>query len=299
MKKFLSTIVIIFMLLFTALGANAGQYVSGLEGADTADLNDGFTLRMYNSLYTSDKIMDSNGDEIPFLNYDLYRYSTMLRAYYMTNLTFLGAKYGVSLGIPFGYTDVKINGFKSDNFGFGDMYIEPVILKWTQPRYDAFVTLGVFAPTGSFDIKDDVNIGNGYWTGMASLGGRVYLDEARSWSIFGVARYQMSTEQEDTHFQSGDYFTGEYGIMKSIPVCVKDKFTIGAVGYTSIQTTDNKYDYVSDINGYKSFTTAVGPAIGYHFDSIGLDVGAKAYFEVATENKEKGMDFILSVSKKF
>ena len=296
MKKFIVFATMLFMIAFSAFsGTNAAQYNAGTETADVAGLNSGLTVGVYNSFYSADAFKNSDGKSIG--NFDTFNYTAMLRAFYLTDYCFLGAKYGFGVGIPVINNNFNFNGIKSDEFSLGDIYIEPVILKWAGDQYAIFATLGVFAPTSGFDFKDTAILGQGAWTGMGTLGAKYYLDSEKTWGLFSVARYEMSSENTDSKLRAGDVFTAEYGITKAFKFG-KDALTIGAVGYNQVQSTDNKIDGAT-ITGEKMFTTAVGPALGYHFDSIGVDLGAKVYFELGAENKPEGMKAIFAASKSF
>lgn len=296
MKKFLAFATLLFMIAFSAIsGVNAAQYNAGTETADVAKLNNGFTVGVYNSFYSADAFKNSDGKSIG--NFDTFNYTAMLRAFYMTDLCVLGANYGFGVGIPVSNNDFNFNGFNSNDFFLGDVYLEPVILKWSGQQHTIFATLGVFAPTSGFDFKDTALLGQGAWTGMGTLGVQYFLDSDKTWGIYSVARYEMSSEKTDSKIQDGDVFTAEYGLTKAFKFG-KDALTVGAVGYNQIQTTDNKFDGAT-VKGEKTFVTAVGPALGYRFDSIGLDLGAKVYFELGAENKPEGMKAIFAATKSF
>ena len=297
MKRFLALMMLLFMIMFGAMSANAQHYNAGTEVTDTATIGSGFTLRSYNTFYTADKFMNDDGDNIAPSNFETNQFTSFLRAYYMTDLGFLGAKYGFGLGLPVGYTDLKIGTFSDDNFNIGDVLLEPVILQWNYDKFGAFASVGVFAPTGDFEANDPVSIGGGHWTIMPSVGGIFYIDDAKTWSLGATARYEFNTEVEDTDFRHGDVFTTEYGVTKAFPIC-DDKFSVGVQGYTRYQTTDSDINDV-DIKDSREFVTAVGPAIGYHFDALNLDIGAKAFFELAAENQTEGAKYMLNVSYKF
>lgn len=296
MKRYLALMMLLFMIMMGSMTANAQHYISGMEGTDTAVLKDGFTVRSYNVFYTADEFKDNDGNSVGDI--DLNQFASFLRAYYMTDLEFLGAKYGLGLGLPVGYVDLKVNGMSDDNFNLGDLLIEPVILKWNYDKFDAFASVGVFAPTGQFENDEPLNIGGGHWTIMPSVGGIFYFDDAKTWSMGATARYEFNTEVEDTDFRHGDVFTTEYGLTKAFPICGKDALTVGVNGYTRVQTTDSDINDV-DIKDAREFVTAIGPAIGYHVDALNLDIGAKAFFELAAENQTEGAKYMLNVSYSF
>jgi hypothetical protein len=302
MKRLLIAAMFVFMVMFGAGIASAAHYIDGMEStSDTAALDSGFTVRLYNVWAESDTFRNNNGDSVGDFNQK--QFTTTARLYYMTDLELLGAKYGLSIGVPFGYNKITVPGFESSNTNLGDMYFEPIILKWNKSNFDAFVSLGFFAPTGEFNVNDPASVGKNYWGGLASVGGTYYFDAAKEWSFGTTVRYEMNSEMVDQPYRPGDVFHVEYQLTKMFPMVgmdmkCKDKLYVGVNGYTKVQVTDNKLDDIA-IKDTKEFVTAVGPGIGYHIDQWGMDVGVKSYFEFAAKNQPEGYNVMFALSKNF
>jgi hypothetical protein len=61
-------------------------------------------------------------------------------------------------------------GAISGGGGFGDFYLQPVILWWRTVRVDIRGIFGFLAPTGKFNAGATDIVGNGYWTPVLASG---------------------------------------------------------------------------------------------------------------------------------
>jgi hypothetical protein len=298
MKRFLITVCLAVMLMLGgAGGALAAHYIDGMEPTpDYVDLNGGFTLRMYNSFYNADNVKDNDGNSIGDM--DLSKYMMTLRGYYMTSWDLLGARYGFSLGVPIGYNRLSVGNFSDDNFNFGDMYFEPIILKWSGYSYDIVASAGVYIPTGDFKASEATSVGSGYWGGLVSLGGNYYITDAKDWFISAGVKYEINSEARDTNWQPGDLFHTEYSINKRFDLSEKDRLTVGIGGYTKVQVTDDSG--LSPLyKPHGEFVTAIGPILSYNLYDWGTTIGFKGFFEMGAKNQPEGMNFMLTLTQKF
>lgn len=298
MKRFLITICLAVMLMLGgAGGALAAHYIDGMEPTpDYSDLKGGFTLRMYNSFYTADSYKDNNGNSIG--DFDLNKYMMTLRGYYMTNWDLLGARYGFSIGVPIGYNRLTVGRFENDNFNFGDMYVEPIILKWSGTNYDIVASGGVYIPTGDYKDTQATSVGYGYWGGLVSLGANYYITEMKDWFLSATVRYEINSEARNTDWQPGDVFHAEYSVNKQFDLSETDRIVLGIGGYTKVQTGEDS-GFSPFVTSNKEFVTAVGPMMLYELGNWGTTIGLKGFFELGAENQSEGMNFMLTLTQKF
>jgi len=82
----------------------------------------------------------------------------------VSDFKILGANYG-ALAFP-AWSDNRFEvpildlGSKSD-FGFTDIYFQPINLGWHTSRADFTAGVGIYAPTGSYDPEAEDNLGLG------------------------------------------------------------------------------------------------------------------------------------------
>jgi hypothetical protein len=88
-------------------------------------------------------------------------------------------------------------------------------LGWNTARADFIAGLGMYAPTGEWELAGDNNRGLGMWSYEVFGGSTVYFDAARSWHFSILAAYETHGKKEDTNIRVGDLLTLEGGLGKS------------------------------------------------------------------------------------
>ena len=163
------------------------HYPIGIEGIKAASVPPpGFYLRTYLLGYYSDDL--PNGPS----NFNLGAFIAAPRPIWMTGLKILGADYGISMIIPFGYQSIEAGPFNDNEFGIADIAVEPLILAWHFPQFDIGAGYAFWAPSGDYDKANPAKLGKGYWDHMFTLGGTVYADEEKTWSASLLGRVRNS-----------------------------------------------------------------------------------------------------------
>jgi hypothetical protein len=246
-------------LLGTAFAQTRGHYVNGVEGIKAATLPPpGFYYRLYNVFYNADELKDPDGDKLD-VGFDVSLYAMVNRFIWMTNKKILGADFGANVVIPLIYTDTKMEarGIDDKDFGLGDIAVEPVLLSWHGPRYDASFGLAVYVPTGKYDEDEPASPGSDMWTGMMTLGGTYYFDAQKTWSASILSRYEIHSEKADTDVRPGNDFHFEWGIGKTLAKI----WDVGLTGYCHWQVTDDSGSGVTWDKSDHDRVYAIGPEV--------------------------------------
>jgi hypothetical protein len=273
------------------------HYVNGVEGIKAATLPPpGLYYRLYNVFYNADELMDPDGDEID-IDFEVSVYAMVNRFVWITNKKVLGADFGADFVIPLIYTDIEIKGtpVDDDQFGLGDIFIEPFVLSWHGPRYDASFGLGAFVPTGEYDKDKPASPGRDMWTGMLTLGGTYYFDVAKTWSASILTRYEMHSEKDETDVTLGNDFHFEWGIGKTLAKV----WDVGLTGYCHWQVTD---DSGSDVTWDKSDhdrVHAVGPEVSVFIPPAKLFASLRSQWEFDAQDRSEGNVTSLTLTKIF
>jgi hypothetical protein len=263
------------------------HYPAGVEGIKAATLPPpGWYLRDYNYLYWAD---DFPGGPPEF---DLFAYVQAPRVIWISPFQVFGGYYGADVLVPFVNTDIEIGPFQQDDFGLGDVFVEPITLSWHAARYDLSVGYGVWAPTGDFDPDHFDNPGKGYWTHMLTAGATWYFDEARTWALSALNRYEINHENPDTDITPGQVWTLESGISKTL-----GKFyDVGVVGYSQVQTTTDRGSGADD---GKDSVFSVGPEFNAFFPKLGLFSSARYFYEIKSHDRPEGHTVNVTLTKMF
>ena len=125
---------------------------------------------------------------------------------------------------------------------------------------------------------------------MQTAGATWYVDEAKTWAVSALNRYEFNTEQRDTHVTPGDAYTMEWGVSKS--VC--KEADLGVVGYYQQQVTGNS-DKLTSLNR----VAAIGPEISCMFPKQMFFVSLRYNYEFMAETRAQGNAITMTLTKRF
>jgi len=301
MKKLINVVCLIFslvkILFVTGFAGETGHYTNGVEGIKAASLPPpGFYWKVYNAFYSANKLTDQNGDELD-LGLKVNVYAMVNRFVWISKIKILGADYAADILIPTIYTDFKLEkiGLEDNDFGLGDIIIEPFILSWHKPQYDLAGGLSLVIPTGKYDITKPASPGKNFWTGLFTLGGTYYFDKNRTWSASILARYEIHTEKKETAVKPGNDFQFEWGIGKTVAKI----WDVGLTGYCHWQVTD---DSGADVVWDKSVhdrVFGIGPEVSIFLPPKKLMFSLRSQMEFGAIDRSVGNITTLNMTKIF
>ena len=197
--------------------------------------------------------------------------------------------------IPFAYQDLDFTGFGDSDFDLSDIFVEPMTISWHEQKFDAAIGYGFWAPTGDFTSSmADIDSGKGFWSHMLTGGVTYYPDEAKTWSISALNRWEFKQKRDIDNFKAGQYWTIDWGVAKSIT----PTFELGLAGYHQMAVTDAKVNSES-IPDMKDHATALGPEVTFAFPANMFFISARYLFEVDTSNRPEGTTVNVTFTKKF
>lgn len=272
------------------------HYVPGVEGIKGASLPPpGFYVRDYNIWYFADRLNDADGNKVP-LNVDAFVYANLLRGIWITDWKVLGGYVGMDMIVPFVNTSLDIKNGSTTLYdesipGLADLYFEPLTLSWHGQQYDAAFGYSFFAPTAC-SSPGTAKPGKGFWTHMITLGGTVYFDEKKTWSLSALNRYEFNSEEKDTGITPGQAWTIEWGLSKAIRPTVE----IGLAGYYQLQTTT---DSGAGASSARDQVVAVGPEITAICPKLKLMTSLRYLREFAAEDRTEGNAVTVTFTRRF
>jgi len=296
-----------FLVLAVSLAALPGilqaqpsaHYAPGVEGIKGASLPPpGVYFRDYNYFYWANQLNDLSGNSIGAANPSVFTYVNLPRLLWITDTKFLGGNVGLDGFLPLVYQKVDVVAgapFTGNNFGVGDLFAEGT-LSWHTKQFDFSLGSGVDMPTGDSPSRfgPTTKPGLGYWTFMQTAGATWYIDEAKTWAVSALNRYEFNTKQRDTDITYGEAYTLEWGVSKS--VC--KEADLGVVGYYQTQVTGNSGEPANPLRGHNS-VAAVGPEISAMFPKPMLFVSLRYNYEFMAEGRAQGNTICLTLTKPF
>ena len=296
-------------LLAVALAAIPGElqaqpdahYVPGIEGIECATLPPpGFYFRDYNVFYLGEQLNNSGGHNYAPPGFQAMVYATVPRAIYISDYKVLGGNLGGDVVLPFVYSSYRNapspGGLVSGStIGVGDFYGEGT-LSWHPKQFDIGAAVGFWAPTGNSSGPPQTQPGSGFWTPELTLGATWHLDEARTWAISALNRYEFNGEYNNTGVTPGQAWTLEWGLSKKL---IKT-LDCGIVGYYQQRVTASTGNepLAASLFPY-SRVAAVGPEVNIFFPSIKLWTALRYNYEFMAENRVQGHTFAIVLTKAF
>jgi hypothetical protein len=189
-----------------------------------------------------------------------------------TPFKILGANYGA------GYSQWIINGLlnvaaadfqRSTGYGFGDIYVQPLILGWHTPRADITTGYAFFAPTGKGTS------GQHMWVHEIDFGVTLYPDAGKKWNLSTMMYYDFNQKKNNADIKVGDILTLSGGFGRSF---LKGAANAGvAYGAQWKMTHDSGSDIPPALPITNGRFFGVGPEIGMPVFAKGLNVGLVSF----------------------
>jgi hypothetical protein len=292
---------IIRCLLAGSLAAFAGalqaqpeaHYVPGIEGIECATLPPpGWYFRDYNVFYLAQRANNGAGHNIVPVGFEALTYANVPRLIFISDVKVLYGNLGGDIVLPLVYNSLRAGPYDSSRFGIGDFYAEST-LSWHPKQFDIGAAVGFWAPTGDSAKPPTTVAGSGFWTPELTLGVTWHPDEAKTWAVSALNRYEFSTEDRDIPETPGQAWTLEWGVSKKVIKTID----LGVVGYYQQRVTGSSGP---DPSAYPySRVAAVGPEINVEFPKPMLFVSLRYNYEFMAENRAQGHTVALTLTKRF
>ena len=200
----------------------------------------------------------------------------------MTPQHIAGGQLGLYAAQPLVDLRLNVMGMSDSNSGLGDLIIGSM-LGWHKGNHHSVAALEGVLATGDYEDANPqrpvvANLGKNYNT-IRPIFAYSYL-QPQGWEFSTKMSYSFNSENDDTNYQSGDYFAGDYAIGYQL----NDQVKLALEGYVFKQTTDDEVNGVSI--GNKGQALSFGPAIQYQRDNWSLE--AKFLKETEVEHRPEG-----------
>jgi hypothetical protein len=190
----------------------------------------------------------------------------------ITPFKILGANYGAA------YTQFLIDGLlnvaatnfqTSTGYGFGDLYVQPLILGWHFPHAQVTAGYAFFAPTGAGTS------GQHMWVNEIDFGWTLYPGAGKKWNLSTMMYYDFNRKKNNADIKVGDILTLAGGVGRSF---LKGAGNVGvAYGAQWKITHDSGSDIPPSLPITNGRVFGVGPEIGLPVFAKGLNVGLVSF----------------------
>ncbi len=263
-----------------ATEGGGGAYPNGAEGFMAGALPPPGTYALnYMQYYRASKFADNNGNAL-IPNFSLTAFADVLRLVHVTKTSIFGANYGAQILIPVVYQSVDLGPGSNSRWGLGDIIIDPFILGWHTKNLHVTTGIDIYVPVGTYDQDNLANAGRNYWTFEPVLG-ITYLSD-NGFEVSSKFMYDFNTENNDTHYTSGQEFHFDY----TVGYHIDKAWAVGLGGYYYYQTTDDEQNGVTVGDGFQGRAFALGPQVQYNYKNLSFTLKYQHEFEV--RNKPEG-----------
>ena len=326
--------VVLYMLLGGAGDVSAGElghYGPGLPNIrDFVVPEPGFYGLLYNYFYNTDTLKNRDGDEVGTLSRtgplggtttvtvdpDIDVYVLVPTFVWVSHWQVLGARYAAFIATPFADNSAQVDlrlaregtfphrefstSLEADtDFGFGDLFVQPVWLGWSGKHYDIAAGYGFYAPTGEDGLSLE------FWEHQLQVAGTWYPFDQRGTAIMLAGTFEINHEREDADITPGERFTLNWGVSQYLPI-TKDQTwlaEIGASGYSQWQVAEDSGSDVAQIVNVqlnaKDEVHAAGIQAGLTFVPWKAALTVRYQWEFDAEARFEGENLVVTLAKGF
>ena len=277
-------------------GQVRGVYPAGMSATNSGVTpRSGFTYSNLLAIYSRDQFRGPKGEILATGKQSVVM--DLNSIIWVSKQEFLGgAKFSVSATLPVANNSLSSAdaGQISGGEGFADSYYQPFILGWNKERVAVRAVYGFLAPTGSFKVNAQDNVGSGYWTHALSSGQTVWLTQNKRTAVSAFQMYEFHTTQEGTEIRPGQTLDLDYSLTHTIPLRKEISLQVGLVGYNQWQTTDKSGPTITPEQAAAHYlVNAVGFAANLNMPAR-IGVGIKYFKEFGNRSTFQGHSFQLS-----
>jgi len=187
----------------------------------------------------------------------------------------------------------------SDTNALGDIVLMPLMLNYNvHPDFNVNFRVGVYAPTGNYEVGRLANTGKNFWT-IEPVLGLMYFGQKNGFEASVFLGADFNTENQDTNYKSGTQFHVDGTLAQHFPL-FGGLAGAGVSAYYYQQVTGDSGSGAT-LGDFKGQSVGVGPVVSYttKIGSHDTIVELKWLHEVETENRVKGDIVWLKVVFKF
>jgi hypothetical protein len=272
-------------------GANA-SFIDMLPGRTGIAVTDAFVYRPVSAsrVPVAGAVVD---------NLDGNVFADSLLALYRTPVEVLGGNLGFGGALAVAWVDVSGTGARSgSDSGIADVLLYPLLLGWTRGdlRYD--VRLGIYVPTGKYEVGSLANLGKNYWTFEPGLAVS-WLSGTTGFEASGFVAVDVNTRNDATDYQSGSQFHLDATLAKHFALA-GGRLGAGASAFYYQQIGSDSGSGAT-LGAFKGSSIGVGPVVSYamKLDWLDLAVELKWLPEIHSDNRVEGDLFWIKVRAVF
>lgn len=244
--------------------------------------------------YGAGQLIDRNGLRIP-LNVDLDALANGIGISLTYELPHRSTFMNFSIAAPVAHVTLHTDRLEAslDNFGLGDLYVQPLKLGWRMNRVQIVSGYAFYVPTGRFEPGGRGGVGLGQWTHEFSLGSTVYFDRAKTWLVSALASYNLNGRKRGIDITRGDTIQVQGGAGKTLSRIID----AGLAGYALWQARDDRgADLPQVFQGARDRAWGLGPEINIRLAPIRSRMTLRYEHDVAVNSRPLGQILVFDLA---
>jgi hypothetical protein len=222
---------------------------------------EGWTYLNYNLFYAAEAEQAVLQGRLN-VDLDTSAYFNMSSGIYVFEEPVLGGRFAMGATLPIGYAALDSQSVgptgtmavDDSETGLGDMLLLPASLFWNDGNWNFNLYELIVAPTGKYDVNDNVNIGRNYWS-FDTVFAVTNLDMTTGRDFSLVAGYMINTENDATDYKTGH----ELHVDAMFNQFVSEAFALGLHGYFYQQVTGDSGSGAI-LGDFKGQSYGIGPS---------------------------------------
>jgi hypothetical protein len=210
------------------------------------------------------------------LGVDATVYADSIVAFYQAPWNVLGGGLAFGVAAPYVWMEVEgqaqriapdgtlgpVTSVRDTANGIGDITIYPFMLGWTNlaPDLKVDARLGIYAPTGDYEVGRLANVGKNYWTFEPGIMAS-WLSSKIGTEVSLFTGVDFNLENQDMDYTSGTSLHLDLTVAQHLPLC-GGFLGVGANAFYYQQLTGDSGS-AAVLGGFEGMTCGVGPVLSY------------------------------------
>jgi hypothetical protein len=278
-----------------AQAQNLGHKLLGGVGIDAGVQPErGFYLIDRFVRYDASQLRDRNGALVPIRGLDI----DVIANTFGAALT-LKPKRGPYLGFAFGLplADISLNvedpRVSVDRSGFGDIFVQPLMLGTRSEHADLVAAYAFYAPTGHFEPRGAGGVGRGFWSHQFSLGGAIFVSRERQIRASALLSYDLNQRKRGIAIRRGNTLQVQGGAGLRLHNVVD----LGLAGFALWQVTDDSgADLPPQLRGARDRVYGLGPEVNVLIPALRMRLGLRAEWDLGVRSRPQGRIIVAGIT---
>jgi hypothetical protein len=276
----------------SAAQPSLGQKLPGTAGLDAGSQPEPGVYAAYRfAYYDSIHVRDEHGTVLPLGGLHI---DALANVFGLGATVRLGRRLhlGATFAVPIARVTVTTDEPRAtvDQFGFGDVFVEPLKIGGVWRRLDLVASYAFYAPTRQINRH---GIGAPQWAHQLSAGGTVYFDRDERARLSALLGYNLYQRKHGIEITRGDSLQ----IQGGIGAAVHDVVEIGVAGYALWQLRDDRgRDLPPVLSGRRERAYGVGPELNVFVPKLRAKLGIRYIRDLGVRGRLEGQLVVVGAS---